>query len=149
MTDPDETTQHQTRDPGDPGAPVAPRDPVTARDPGDPTVRPAASGATPDDPGSSPATGGATLRVDPDRRSDPNWREPPWFPPRDRDRGRDRPSSGFAIVVGLILIAIGAWYFLDRTLGLAMPRIQWGSLWPLILILIGGWILVRSFQRRA
>jgi hypothetical protein len=54
-----------------------------------------------------------------------------------------------AIVFGLVLIAVGAWYFLDRTLGIAMPRIQWSTIWPVILIVIGGLILVRSFQRKA
>ncbi len=55
----------------------------------------------------------------------------------------------FAIVVGLVMIAIGGYYFLDRTLGITMPRIQWGSLWPIVLIVVGGLIIVRSFQRKA
>jgi len=92
--------------------------------------------------------GEAPLRVDPDRPADSGWREPAWFPPRDRDRDRDRRPSTFALVVGLILIAIGVYYFLDRTLGLAMPRIQWSSVWPIILIIVGGLILLRSFQRK-
>jgi hypothetical protein len=89
------------------------------------------------------------LRADPDRPSDSGWREPAWFPPRDRSRHRDRRASPFAIVVGLIFIVIGAYYFIDRTLGIALPRIQWASVWPIILIVIGGLILVRSLQRRA
>ncbi|MEA2549586.1 MAG: hypothetical protein QOE42_2184, partial [Chloroflexota bacterium] len=77
--------------------------------------------------------------------ADSGWREPAWFPPRDR---RDRRPGVVAIVVGLALIAVGLYYFLDRTLGLDMPAIQWSSLWPIILIVIGGLILLRSFQRR-
>jgi len=132
-------------------------------DPLDPTQpNPTTSGetaATPDAAGLPPASaagpdpdgGGPGLRVDPARQSDPSWREPAWYPPRD---GRDRPdradrrSGTFAVIVGLILIAIGAWYFLETTLGLDLPQLRWGSLWPLILIVIGGLILVRSVQRR-
>ena len=118
----------------------------------------AASDAAPDgrsEPGaatSAPGTGGAAaadpvrpLKADPDRPADSGWREPAWFPPRDR---RDRRPSTFALVVGLALIAIGLYYFLDRTLGLDMPAIHWSSLWPIILIVIGGLILLRSFERR-
>ena len=123
---------------------------------GPPTGTPLASGSTPAS-GTPPPPGPAPsatppepgLRVDPDRPSDPSWREPAWMPPRDRHDRRDRRSGTFAIVAGLILIAIGAWYFLETTLGLDLPRIRWGSLWPVILILIGGLILVRSVQRRS
>jgi hypothetical protein len=91
--------------------------------------------------------------------ADPNrpvsdWREPPWFPAaddRDRDRARrarDRGPGLGAIVVGLGLVAIGIWYFLDRTLGIAMPEIRWGSLWPLLLIVLGLVIVVRALGRR-
>jgi hypothetical protein len=120
MTEPiDETQPHPTADAG--------------------TASTADSGTATDPP----------LRADPDRPSDSRWREPAWFPPRDRTRHGDRRASPFAIVVGLIFIVIGAYYFLDRTLGIAMPRIQWASVWPIVLIVIGGLILVRSLQRRA
>jgi hypothetical protein len=29
-----------------------------------------------------------------------------------------------------------------------MPRIQWGSLWPVLLIVLGGLILLRAIERR-
>ena len=128
MTDPlDDTQPHAAGDPpaGDPPAP-APR-----------------SGPVPPAPGSEPP-----LRADPGRPADSGWREPAWFPPRDRSRGRDGRPSTVAFVIGLILIAIGVWYFLDRTLGVTMPRIQWSSIWPVILIVLGGLILLRSFQRK-
>ena len=131
MTDPLDDTQPHAGDPpagspaGDPPAPAPP------------------SGPVPPAPGSEPP-----LRADPDRPADSGWREPAWFPPRDRSRGRDGRPSMIAIVIGLILIAIGAWYFIDRTLGVTMPRIQWSSIWPVILIVLGGLILLRSFQRK-
>ena len=140
MTNPiDDTQPHRSGDPG----PTA--DEAQAPDPTGPAADPATHGAE-DTAGSPPASGsGPSLRADPDRPADSGWREPPWFPPRERDR---RPSA-FALVVGLVLIAIGAYYFIDRTLGIALPSIQWSSVWPIILIVIGGLILVRSFQRKS
>jgi uncharacterized membrane protein len=119
MTEPN---QPRTAPPIDPDSPVDPAPPVAT----------APAGAPPAPPGAPPST---------------EWREPPWFPPRDRDRRERRAGLG-AIVVGLIILAFGLYYFFDRTLGIPMPRIQWGSLWPLLLIVIGGWILVRSVSDR-
>ena len=68
--------------------------------------------------------------------------EPPWRPPRNQE------GNAAAIIVGLVLLAIGVWYFLDQTLGFEMPRVRWADLWPLILIVIGGAMLFRSVGRR-
>ena len=126
MTDPiDDTQPHATTDPA-------------------PPVPPAPSSASLLPP-SEPPVSEPALRADPGRPADSGWREPAWFPPRERER---RPSLA-AVVFGLALIAIGLWFFLDRTLGVDLPRIQWGTIWPVILIVIGGLILLRSFQRRA
>ncbi len=93
--------------------------------------------------------GAPSLRADPGGPPPTDWREPPWFPPRDRDRGRrgERGPQLVSIIVGLILVLVGVYYFLDRTLGIAMPPIAWGSLWPVLLILLGGLILLRSGDR--
>ena len=58
------------------------------------------------------------------------------------------PGRFGTIVFGLALIAVGLWFFADRTLGLDLPRIDWGSLWPLILIVLGGWVLLGARGRR-
>jgi Domain of unknown function (DUF5668) len=65
-----------------------------------------------------------------------------WRPPRSRE------SNIASMVVGLILLVIGVWYLLDQTLGVEMPRIDWGDFWPILLIAIGGIMLVRSARRR-
>jgi hypothetical protein len=62
--------------------------------------------------------------------------------PRDPDPGRLA-----TIVFGLIVIGIGVWFFFDRTLGYDLPDIDWGGLWPLILIAIGAWVLLGAGRR--
>jgi hypothetical protein len=46
--------------------------------------------------------------------------------------------------VGLILIGAGLWFLLREYL----PEFDWGLIWPIILIGIGGLILVTSSRRR-
>ena len=65
-----------------------------------------------------------------------------WRPPRRRD------SNISTIVVGLILLGLGIWYFLDQTLGFTMPDLDWGDLWPVFLIAIGGLIIFRAATGR-
>ena len=67
---------------------------------------------------------------------------PPWQPPKQR--GRNVAS----IIVGLVFLAIGIWYFLDTTLGLTMPDIEWDNIWPIVLIVIGGVIVFRAATDR-
>lgn len=65
-----------------------------------------------------------------------------WRPPRERE------SNVASIVVGLVFLAIGAWYLLDHTLGIQMPRIDWSDFWPIVLIAIGGVMVYRAASRR-
>jgi phage shock protein C len=61
--------------------------------------------------------------------------------------GSERRAGGegrAALIVGVGLIALGAWFLLRQYL----PPIDWGLLWPIILIGIGGVILVTSARRR-
>jgi hypothetical protein len=66
-----------------------------------------------------------------------------WRPPRERD------SNLASIVIGLILVAIGAWYFLEQTLGIRLPRISWRDIWPVLLILLGVFVIIRTMSRRS
>jgi hypothetical protein len=50
---------------------------------------------------------------------------------------------------GLIILAIGLWFFLDVTLGYSLPSLPWRDIWPAALILIGGAVVVRGLARRA
>jgi len=58
----------------------------------------------------------------------------------------DAGSGGRAgVVVGIGLVAIGVWFLLREYL----PDINWGLLWPLVLVGIGALIVVTSMRRRA
>jgi hypothetical protein len=77
-----------------------------------------------------------------DRESPPAWQpgHPNWRPPRDRD-GRYA-----TVFVGLLFLVIGTWFFLERTLGITMPSIEWDAVWPVILIVLGLIVLIRYFR---
>lgn len=79
----------------------------------------------------------------------PDTQPSPGSAPAGR-RGRpDAAETSFAgLGFGLLILAIGIWYFLDQTLGLEMPRIDWRSAWPVALIVIGGVLVFRSAGRR-
>jgi hypothetical protein len=49
---------------------------------------------------------------------------------------------------GLIVLAIGLWFFADVTLGLQMPSLAWRELWPIVLIVAGLAIVLRGLARR-
>lgn len=63
--------------------------------------------------------------------------EPPSGPPLT-----EGPRYG-SIIVGLVILAVGLWYFADRTLGLELPRLDADQLWPIAVIGLGGWLIVR------
>jgi hypothetical protein len=92
----------------------------------DPEPAPPAPAAEPPPPAVAPAPS-----------SPPSWHTP--------DRGS--PGRAGSIILGLILLAIGLWFFAEQTLGLNLPSLQWSQLWPLILIAIGGWILLAQVRR--
>ena len=50
-------------------------------------------------------------------------------------------------VLGLILLAVGLWFFADQTLGLDMPQLRWSQLWPVFLIALGVWTALGSMRR--
>jgi hypothetical protein len=66
-------------------------------------------------------------------------------------RGYDatmRNGRNGSLVLGIVILAVGLWYFADRTLGLNLPRLNWDDLWPIILIAIGAWIIAGPYLRR-
>ena len=69
---------------------------------------------------------------------------PPAIPPEPTgvQRATEGPRYG-SIIVGLVILAVGLWYFADRTLGLDLPRIEAGQLWPIAVIGLGAWLIIR------
>jgi hypothetical protein len=53
-----------------------------------------------------------------------------------------------SLVLGIVILAVGIWYFADRTLGLDLPRLEWDQLWPLALVALGLWIIAGPYLRR-
>lgn len=60
---------------------------------------------------------------------------------------RRDPGRWVSVVVGLIVLAVGLWLFAEVTLGIDLPAIRWSQLWPVILIVIGGWIVLGTMRR--
>ena len=118
-----------------PTGPTDPTDPSPTA-PYDPPAPPSAPDAPPT-PVPAPATPAAS----------PAPPLPPLAPPPTVRSRRGDPGRTGSIIFGLILVAIGLWFFADQTLGLEMPRLRISELWPLILIVIGGWILLSSMRR--
>jgi cell wall-active antibiotic response 4TMS protein YvqF len=72
---------------------------------------------------------------------------PPMAPPPTVQMRRGDPGRTGTVIFGVILVVIGLWFFADQTLGLEMPRLRISELWPLVLIVIGGWVLISSMRR--
>ena len=51
-------------------------------------------------------------------------------------------------VWGLLVLAVGLWFFADITLGMEMPAIAWRDVWPVALIALGLAVLVRGMASR-
>jgi hypothetical protein len=51
-------------------------------------------------------------------------------------------------VFGVIILIVGAWFFATRTLGLDLPDLDWGQLWPLALMGVGAWIVLGAVRRQ-
>jgi lipopolysaccharide export LptBFGC system permease protein LptF len=77
--------------------------------------------------------------------TDPAHSDP--FETRGRARHSDPGRTG-TLIFGLVVLALGIWFFAERTLGIDLPRIQWSTLWPIILIALGAWILLGAARRR-
>ena len=72
---------------------------------------------------------------------------PPGIPPEPAagPPAADGPRFG-SIIVGLVILGVGVWYFADRTLGLDLPRLDADQLWPIAVIALGAWLLIRPHR---
>lgn len=57
-------------------------------------------------------------------------------------------GTWFGRFIGLVLIVLGLWFFGVVSLGLDLPPFQWDVVWPALLIVVGGLVLVSAARRR-
>ncbi|MES1239633.1 MAG: hypothetical protein ABUL57_02090 [Chloroflexota bacterium] len=71
-----------------------------------------------------------------------------WGKRVSKDPGYKRAADTAGRIWGAIILALGIWFLFDYTLGYDMPRIPWGDLWPIGLIVIGLVVILRGMRRR-
>jgi hypothetical protein len=64
-----------------------------------------------------------------------------------KDPSVQRTADTLARIWGLVILAAGIWFLADVTLGMDMPSVPWRDLWPVGLILIGLFVVVRGMAR--
>jgi hypothetical protein len=52
------------------------------------------------------------------------------------------------VVFGVIVLAVGLYYFAQKTLGWDIPDLNWDQLWPLAVIALGVGIALSAMRRR-
>lgn len=50
---------------------------------------------------------------------------------------------------GLVLLAFGLWFLADVTLDMDLPNVRWSEVWPVLLIVLGGFVVIRGLARRS
>ena len=63
------------------------------------------------------------------------------------DPSVQRTADTLARTWGVVILAAGLWFLADVTFGMDMPTVPWGDLWPLGLILIGLFVVIRGMAR--
>ena len=53
-----------------------------------------------------------------------------------------------ALIFGAILVVVGAYYLLENMFGIVMPEINWDQVWPIIVIVLGGAVILRAVASR-
>lgn len=95
-------------------------------------------------PGAGPTPGAGAM---PGAGTAPGGWQPPdgaaWASGGDAGGGLDTSNAG--IVGGIVLIALGTWFLVDRYVGI---RIDWALAWPIALMAVGGFLVVRASRSR-
>lgn len=111
-------------------------------DPNDPTLRMPLPGG-----GDAPDAPGSAAAQPPPIAPPPPSTSPPST--RGARHRRDDPGRAGSVLFGLIVLGIGLWFFASQTLGLDMPDIRWREAWPVILIVVGAWLVLGTIRRRS
>lgn len=62
--------------------------------------------------------------------------------------GRDRGYDWGGVIFGVLLLGLGAYWLLKDTLKVDLPAIAWETVWPILLIALGGTVLFRAATGR-
>jgi phage shock protein C len=88
----------------------------------------------------SPAAGAPTAASG-SRPAEPSRSGAPWAYRAGVDR-RDRGAG--AVLIGVILIALGAWFLVRRF----YPQLDLDVIWPVVLLVLGGALILGAMRRR-
>jgi hypothetical protein len=66
-----------------------------------------------------------------------------------RDPGVVRVADTASRFWGLLLLLAGIWFAAEVTFGYSLPVIAWGELWPVAVIALGLFVIVRGMTRRS
>jgi hypothetical protein len=58
-------------------------------------------------------------------------------------------ANGGALILAVVLILVGGYYFLRNTLGIDLGELDDDAVWPIIVIALGAWILYRNLGSEA
>jgi uncharacterized membrane protein len=51
------------------------------------------------------------------------------------------------LIFGLIVLGFGVYYFVQKTLGIPIPNLDWDQIWPLLVIALGAGIAFSAWFR--
>jgi hypothetical protein len=54
-----------------------------------------------------------------------------------------------ALIFGAILLLVGGYYLLVNTFGIALPELDWDTIWPIALIGLGLAVVARAVASRS
>jgi LiaI-LiaF-like transmembrane region len=139
VTDPTSRMPLPSEPTGEPTGPASAETGTFGASPGESAPPPSAPTPSPPPPATSMSPALPPIAASPPSSSGPSeWR------PARTDEGR-----WGTVVFGLILVGIGIWFLAEVTLGIEMPDISWDQVWPIILIVVGLWIVLSARRRRA
>lgn len=69
----------------------------------------------------------------------------PRSPADDSSIGASPGRDWGGVIFAVILLLTGGYFLLRNTLGIAMPDIDWNALWPVLVILLGVGALARGW----
>lgn len=94
-------------------------------------------------PGWDPGVPGGSTGGVPGDATQTGWTTPPGYTAPQQPWVAPKVDTGSAgIVVGVILVLLGAWFLVDRYI-----KLDWQLLWPVVVIVLGVLLIVAAMRR--